>query len=297
MRDPRINFRSRELAAFLAFLVPGAGHFYQGRRLKAGIYFFGILSLFFGGMILGDWQPVYSQVVYAGRPGADLQMQPKEAPIVTRYSIGFAAQVLVGLPAIPSVIQQARFASDSGVIATLKTEIDSEFVGAFRAGDIAIPVKGRLVLKPGQLGAGEGSFNGITRDGAAVSVDLAGSVDVGRQVFGSPHREMKITGLTGVEVESATPYALHGAISRSFVDWYQAPRDNAELDRLHGKLSQSYDIACVFTWIAGLLNLMAIWDAYDGPAYGYGDEEPEEDEDSDEKAGNKPEANAPQAAE
>ena len=55
-------------------------------------------------------------------------------------------------------------------------------------------------------------------------------------------------------------------------------------DRLHGKLSQNFDIACVFTWIAGLLNLMAIWDAYDGPAYGYGDEDPDEDEDSDDKA-------------
>ena len=37
----------------------------------------------------------------------------------------------------------------------------------------------------------------------------------------------------------------------------------------------------MFTWIAGLLNLMAIWDAYDGPAYGYGDEEPEDEEDPD----------------
>ena len=37
-------------------------------------------------------------------------------------------------------------------------------------------------------------------------------------------------------------------------------------------------MASVFTWIAGLLNLLVIWDAVDGPAYGYGDEKKEEDE-------------------
>lgn len=39
--------------------------------------------------------------------------------------------------------------------------------------------------------------------------------------------------------------------------------------RLGGK---RYEIALLFTWVAGLLNLLAIWDAYEGPAYGYGDE-------------------------
>ena len=163
------------------------------------------------------------------------------------------------------------------MVGTLKSEIESDFSGAFRAGDVYIPVSGHLSLKPGRLGAGEGAFEGITRDGQRVSADLSGSVDVGRRVFGSPHREVNISGLDGVRIGSASPYSLHGSVSRPFMDWYQAPRDNAELDRLHGKLSQKFDIACVFTWIAGLLNLMAIWDAYDGPAYGYGDEEPEDE--------------------
>ena len=45
---------------------------------------------------------------------------------------------------------------------------------------------------------------------------------------------------------------------------------------MHSRLSQKFDIACVFTWIAGLLNIMAVWDAFDGPAYGYGDEDVDE---------------------
>ena len=37
-------------------------------------------------------------------------------------------------------------------------------------------------------------------------------------------------------------------------------------------------MAMVFTWIAGLLNILAIWDAVEGPAFGYGDEHKNEDE-------------------
>jgi hypothetical protein len=39
-----------------------------------------------------------------------------------------------------------------------------------------------------------------------------------------------------------------------------------------------FELALVFTWIAGLLNILAVWDALEGPAYGYGDEEPEPSE-------------------
>ena len=69
------------------------------------------------------------------------------------------------------------------------------------------------------------------------------------------------------------------------MNWFQAPRDTLELDRLTGELSQNFDIGSVFTWIAGLLNLMAIWDAAEGPAYGYGDEEenPDDEEPDDAK--------------
>lgn len=281
MRDPRINFRSRELAALLAFLIPGAGHFYQGRRLKAGIYFTGILFLFFAGMVLGDWQPVYSQVAYATRPGP-LQMQPREAEPATDFSIGYGAQFFMGLPALPSLIQQSRFAGDDGVVTTLKTEIDSDFVGVFQESDVFIPVSGRLRMSPARLGSGAGTFEGTTRGGESVQIEISGSVDLGRRVFGSPRRDISVSGLSGFTVQETKPHQLRGTISRPFVDWYQAPRDNAELDRLHGKLSQNFDIACVFTWIAGLLNLMAIWDAYDGPAYGYGDEEPDEEDSDDE---------------
>ena len=58
MADPRINLKNRHLAALLAFLIPGAGHAYQGRYFKAVIYSVGILGLFFWGMAMADWKAV-----------------------------------------------------------------------------------------------------------------------------------------------------------------------------------------------------------------------------------------------
>lgn len=279
MKDPRINLRSRELAVFFAFILPGGGHFYQGRRLKAGIYFGGIVSLFFAGMILGDWQPVYSQVVYF-RDAGSVQMRKAQQEVGANFSIAYAAQALVGLPALPALVQQARFKSDPGSVAALDGPLQSGFIGAFRQGGAFVPVEGgiRLVTSAEVSGGVEGVFSGVTNGGDLVEVPLRGGIRLGQKVFGSPRREIVISGLDGVPVGEIAAVELRGSVERAFFDWYQAPRDNAELDRLHGKLSRHFEIACVFTWIAGLLNLMAIWDAYDGPAYGYGDEPPDEDD-------------------
>jgi hypothetical protein len=143
---------------------------------------------------------------------------------------------------------------------------------------VATAVSGTISLEPAELGSVVGRLEGTTPDDQKVSLDIRGSIVLGRQVFGSPRRDIVCRILDGDN--AAHSAELQGAVQRSFTDWYQAPRDNHELDRLHGKLSQKFDVALVFTWIAGLLNLMAIWDAYDGPAYAYGDEKPEEDEDS-----------------
>jgi hypothetical protein len=285
MRDPRINFRSPETAALLAFLLPGAGHFYQGRRLKAGIFFFGILSLFFGGMILGDWQPVYSQMV-SPAPG-DGQMKGG-AVYRTSFSIGYAAQVLVGLPAMPAVVQQFRFAKEPGHLLLMTEDMNSGFSGVLQSGmnGRAIPVVGELQLSPTKPGSvkAKGTFSGVLADQTPFSSEIIGNVRLEKQIWGSPRRKIVIDELLGVEIDGTRLHQLNGSVERSFLNYYQAPRDSLELDRLHGKLSHSYDIACVFTWIAGLLNLMAIWDAYEGPAYGYGDEEEEEEDGDDDKA-------------
>ena len=65
---------------------------------------------------------------------------------------------------------------------------------------------------------------------------------------------------------------LEGTIPRAFMDWYQVPLEDDAVQGMNRRLGRRYEIALLFTWVAGLLNLLAIWDAYEGPAYGYGDE-------------------------
>ena len=106
MRDPRVQLRDPVVAALLAFAIPGAGHWYQGRRFKATIYSVCILTIFVWGMILGGGQPVYSQLIYRsdGSPSAQLQ----STPLRMKFTYGYVAQVMVGLPALPSLVQEMR---------------------------------------------------------------------------------------------------------------------------------------------------------------------------------------------
>jgi len=263
----------------LAFLLPGAGHFYQGRNVKGSIFMVCILSTFFGGLVLGQGQPVYSQIVHAhGGRFESAQLDAGNLP--SERSLGYYVQIFAGLPAMPALVQAWRQDRPGNTAAAPKTSINEKFQG-----DVLVTpmegrrsrtrVEGRLVLKPDGPMSASGTFEGTSLAGEPISLELAGQAILGRSVFGAPGREVRC---------SVAPDAVNaggqliGTIQRPFMDWFQAPRDNEELDRMHGTLSQKFDIACVFTWIAGLLNVMAIWDAFDGPAYGYGDEEDDEND-------------------
>ncbi|MFN9718149.1 MAG: DUF6677 family protein [Planctomycetota bacterium] len=305
MRDPRVPLRNPIIAGVLAFLIPGLGHWYQGRRLKATINFVGVLTLFFWGMILGNWQPVYSQLVLSTdaaesnlhrrafgqpEPGSDeflhlgqaVQSQPQLS-----FAYGYGAQFLVGLPALPALVQEMRFRSDKHDARMLDTPINASFRGVLIEGGRSKPVKGKITLEPVRP-EGSRSVSGLLKaveaDGSMTEYPLGGTIRLGRAVFGSPERLVECNILGERRYQSD---GIKGFINRPVWNWYQAPRDNFELDRLHGVLSRKFDIATVFTWIAGLLNLLAIWDAVDGPAYGYGDEKPDDQEADDKKKSEK----------
>jgi hypothetical protein len=78
------------VAAFLAWLIPGAGHYYQRRTGKAYLYGLSILSLFVIGMILGKGRVVYCSW----------------SPEDPRWH--YLCQMGVGLPALPAAIQGWR---------------------------------------------------------------------------------------------------------------------------------------------------------------------------------------------
>ncbi|HEY2839074.1 MAG TPA: DUF6677 family protein [Pirellulales bacterium] len=150
------------LAATLAWLIPGLGHWYQGRRSKALLFFVCILGTFVFGLYLGEGRVVYASM----RPGDN------------RFP--YFCQVAVGLPALPALVQ------------------------AYRVN----------------------------------------------------HRDAPIN--FGLWKDFMVPPALT-----------RPGQDNpSELDKLHKRLNRFFELGTVYTMVAGLLNVLAIYDAFAGPAEG-----------------------------
>lgn len=85
-----LNLRNRKLAAVLAWLIPGAGHYYQRRYFKSAIFFICILSTYFLGFFIGG-----QRCVYASWNGGEKRWQ-------------FLLQAGVGIPAMPAALQAWR---------------------------------------------------------------------------------------------------------------------------------------------------------------------------------------------
>src|SRR5690606_5136904 len=115
MTDSRINLKNPVIAGILAFLLPGAGHFYQGRMFKAVVYFVCILGLFFSGMAMADWKAVQPPPQGKGNKIAYLK---------------YAAQLGVGLPSLYGIVQRKRYYSDQNDEFSQTPEaISAEFIG------------------------------------------------------------------------------------------------------------------------------------------------------------------------
>jgi len=92
MAKPSPNLKNRYLAALLAWLVPGLGHFYQGRIGKGILYSTTILGLFVLGLALGDWRIIYWRWL---SPFANTE----------QFCFSYLCQFFAGLPALPALIQ------------------------------------------------------------------------------------------------------------------------------------------------------------------------------------------------
>jgi hypothetical protein len=95
-RPIEIELKDPRLAAFLAWLVPGLGHIYQGRTGKGLLFSICILGTFFYGMYIGGGRVVYASTedVFSRKFFND------------RWQ--YVCQIGVGLPALPAVVQRAR---------------------------------------------------------------------------------------------------------------------------------------------------------------------------------------------
>jgi len=109
-----VDLKDPVLAAFLAWLIPGLGHLYQGRIAKAGLFFICVMGTFLYGLYLGSDTRSESErgnaknlgwgrvVYYSWRVG------DKRLP--------FLCQAGVGLPATPALVQASRMKSGKPVL-------------------------------------------------------------------------------------------------------------------------------------------------------------------------------------
>jgi len=85
--DIDIDLKNRNVAALLAWLVPGVGHLYQGRTSKGILIFVTISLLFISGLQMSG-----GKAVYCSFRSPDLRWQ-------------FVGQFFVGSASVPAIIQ------------------------------------------------------------------------------------------------------------------------------------------------------------------------------------------------
>ena len=263
MQDPRINLKDPWTAAILGFLIPGAGHLYQRRLFKGVLYMVCILGTFAYGMYLGQWRAVYMHT-------------PSEIPGRKPQLVwGYLAQAGVGLPALPAIVQSRRYHSPQNLqVQALEAPVENVEC----EGTLTDPHGIRAEAITGVVNIdvhGEGMFIGTAADGEALELRLGGFdrfngyPTVAPKVSAEPLRSME---MLVVDEDKQITHRLEVRVPRPALDWLEVPPTEAALGDLH-RLGKVFDLAQVFTWVAGLLNILAVWDALEGPAYGYGDEE------------------------
>ena len=278
MSRTKIDLRDPALAALLAFLLPGLGHFYQRRVFKGLLYCVCILGTFFTGLSIGHGQVVYFQ-----------WKQPENR------TYAYLCQFWVGLPALPALAQsqlRSKDAYDANyVLAPLTQKIegtlfDSPIGEATPIGKLS----GEIELKPHDPEHPRhwiGMVSGTLTTPEGTTRPIRGRIERGDRggidAEVAPWTMRKLTGRFVEEVvgnaEDTVSGKFEGAVPRPLWNSYEAPLQDggepSDLDRAHRELGGRFELGVVYTMIAGLLNILAVYDAFEGPAYE--DEEDEED--------------------
>ncbi len=187
--EKTVDLKNRWLAGVLALLLPGLGHFYQGRSFKAGIYCVCILGLFFSGQALGEWKVVYlGDSDSGGRVAAGNGM-------VKRLLQGYAAQFPVGVLAWPAIIQSDRYHAEDDQDeqrARLEEPLEAPFHGGILVESASGPqvlaeLAGTIRLEP-PGSAATSTFVGALSDGTKVELPLGAVVELGKRVSAAETR-------------------------------------------------------------------------------------------------------------
>jgi hypothetical protein len=221
-----IDLRDPFLAVFLAWLIPGAGHLYQRRWGKGGLFMICILGTFFFGLWIGE-----GRVVYAS-------WRPEDQ----RYA--YICQIGVGVPALPALVQSWRMRSNPP---------KAPLWGGMMAPPLLLGQPVPRGWAEAQVAAGDFSaedFPDLRQRNPPDFVDYLRSSD----------------GVKAAKAAAANPRDPYNQLS----DW-------------NFKMGSRFELGTMYTLIAGLLNLLAIYDAWGGPVVVSASEAPEEDEKEKEK--------------
>ncbi len=283
MSQPRVDLKDPLIAAFLAFLLPGMGHFYQRRIFKGVLYAVCILGTFFTGLKIGHGQVVY--------------FHWKQAE---NRTYAYLCQVCVGLPALPA-LAQVRRARDSYEPNFVPHPLSGEFEGTLsNFGDNAEvgAVKGTIRLWPEKPDSprrwvGKLSATLTTAEGSKKiegDIHQRGNALIEAEVAPWRERRIRCQLVASADGQPRETFKLDGFVPRPLYNYFEAPLQDAranefagessDLDRAHRELGGRFELGIVYTMIAGLLNILAIYDAYEGPAY--------EDEEEDTESGKPP---------
>ncbi|MFT5304479.1 MAG: hypothetical protein ACI87E_002288 [Mariniblastus sp.] len=183
-------------AAFLGWIWPGAGHFYQGRYAKGFLFMICVLSTYFFGLGLG-----HGRVVYASFKKGDMRWQ-------------YVCQLGVGAPALPAIVQSMKTKNGADPFLVLCERYPEDY-------------------HPSSM-----AFHVISPEDAA-------------SYQGESYKD-------GFMAPPAGPLYPSEIKSRDV--------QTDVLGRWHFDYKHFFEIGTLYTVVAGLLNLLAIYDAFCGPA-------------------------------
>jgi len=107
--EEQVDLKDPALAAFLAWLIPGLGHLYQGRLPKAVLFFVCIMGTFgYGVYLSGSSAKVGGKEIGWGR---SVYFSWREGD----KRLPYICQIGVGLPAMPALVQAKRMSSGKRV--------------------------------------------------------------------------------------------------------------------------------------------------------------------------------------
>ena len=246
---------------------------------KGALYAVCILGTFFTGLKIGHGQVVYFH-----------WKQPENR------TYAYLCQFWVGLPALPA-LAQVRRARDAYETNFVPREFPSRFEGTLNSytdNSVVGTVTGTISLRPekpadpkwwvGNLTGTLTTAKGTKKIEGAVRQRSGDLIEA--EVAPWPERRIKCQFIEGGGERPKETFRLEGFIPRPLWNYYEAPLqdgrssefagESSDLDRAHKELGGRFELGIVYTMIAGLLNILAIYDAYEGPAY----EDEDENDDS-----------------